>query len=206
MACAVDVRGTDSSICRPITRRVSPRSCSSRVSPTQMIARRPARAAASALAWTSASVSPISVRRSEWPTITAVAPASRSISAEILPVKAPEAWGRNPAPDAQRRATAQVRRGPEQRERRADQRFGPPHPAGRHGVAQGLDFGQGPLQPVHFPIAGEKRGQDGHEVRLFQTSIETFPFAGYQTCRTKHSPAVIRAAASQAATRADTPR
>ena len=38
-------------------------------------------------------VSPWSVRRSECPTITAVAPASLSISAEISPVCAPEAFG-----------------------------------------------------------------------------------------------------------------
>src|SRR5262245_10658206 len=55
---------------------------------------RPARHAASAFARTSASVSLWQVRRSECPTITALAPASLSISAERSPVKAPagSAW------------------------------------------------------------------------------------------------------------------
>jgi hypothetical protein len=46
------------------------------------------------LALTTASVSPWSVRRSEWPTMTEDAPASFSISAEMSPVWAPAsaAW------------------------------------------------------------------------------------------------------------------
>src|SRR5882672_8653130 len=50
---------------------------------------RRARQAGSALARTMASVSPQSVRRSEWPTVTWLAPASRSISADTSPVQAP---------------------------------------------------------------------------------------------------------------------
>jgi hypothetical protein len=53
----------------------------------------PARRAACALARTSASVSTWSARRSEWPTMTALAPASASISAETSPVCAPEGAG-----------------------------------------------------------------------------------------------------------------
>ena len=49
----------------------------------------PPASAASALALTVASVSPRPWRRSEWPTMTAVAPASASIGALIEPVKAP---------------------------------------------------------------------------------------------------------------------
>ena len=45
--------------------------------------------AATALRFTVASVSPNSVRRSEWPTITYSAPASRIIGALISPVNAP---------------------------------------------------------------------------------------------------------------------
>ena len=57
----------------------------------QMMATRPARCAAAALACTMASVSLWLVRRSECPTITMDAPASFSISAEMSPVWAPEA-------------------------------------------------------------------------------------------------------------------
>ena len=57
----------------------------------QTMGSRPAAAmAASALARTAASVSPQPARRSEWPTITSVAPASASIAALTSPVKAPE--------------------------------------------------------------------------------------------------------------------
>jgi len=52
-----------------------------------------AASAARARPLTLASVSPKRWRRSEWPTITAVAPASASISAEISPVWAPEGKG-----------------------------------------------------------------------------------------------------------------
>ncbi|CAH2599794.1 protein of unknown function [Rhodovastum atsumiense] len=52
----------------------------------------PAPTAAATLARTSVSVSPWSVRRSEWPRITQAAPASRSIAAETSPVWAPFAW------------------------------------------------------------------------------------------------------------------
>ncbi len=65
----------------------------SRVSPMQTMAMSPARQAASAFCRTSASVSPWSARRSEWPTMMALAPASPSISAERSPVWAPEALG-----------------------------------------------------------------------------------------------------------------
>ena len=68
---------------------VAPISRSARVSPMQTIATSPARHAASALASTMPSVSPWSVRRSEWPTMTCEAPASFSISAEMSPVCAP---------------------------------------------------------------------------------------------------------------------
>ena len=59
----------------------------------QTMAASPARQAASAFCRTSASVSPWSARRSEWPTMMALAPASASISAERSPVWAPEAFG-----------------------------------------------------------------------------------------------------------------
>src|ERR1700731_827347 len=59
----------------------------------QTIAVRPARQTASVFFRTSTSVSPWSARRSEWPTMTALAPASASISAEISPVWAPDGLG-----------------------------------------------------------------------------------------------------------------
>ena len=61
----------------------------SRTSPRQRMTFRPAQRAARVLMLTVASVSPKYCRLSEWPTITYSAPASRSISAEISPVKAP---------------------------------------------------------------------------------------------------------------------
>ena len=70
--------------------RVSPAARSASDSPTQTMAVRPARHAAAAFRATSASVSKWSIRRSEWPTITATAPASASISAAMSPVWAPE--------------------------------------------------------------------------------------------------------------------
>ena len=58
----------------------------------------PARQTAAAFAATMASVSPWCRRRSEWPTITEVAPASFSIPALTLPVNGPEAsvWRSSP--------------------------------------------------------------------------------------------------------------
>ena len=55
----------------------------------QTIAVRPPAISATALAWTSASVSCWSARRSLWPTMTRVAPASFSIATDTQPVCAP---------------------------------------------------------------------------------------------------------------------
>ena len=55
----------------------------------QTIGVSPAAKAATAFRLTVASVSPNSVRRSEWPTITYSAPASRIIGALTSPVNAP---------------------------------------------------------------------------------------------------------------------
>ena len=86
--------GTEPCTCRDRTASVCPASRSACVSPMHTMATSPARQAASALAITTASVSPWSVRRSEWPTMTCVAPASLSISAAMSPVCAPfwAAW------------------------------------------------------------------------------------------------------------------
>ena len=59
--------------------------CCSRVSPQHMMGIRPASSAARTLALTSASVSPMA-RRSEWPMITYLQPASTSILVAISPV------------------------------------------------------------------------------------------------------------------------
>ena len=76
-------------IWRSSTSNVSLRSRWSSVSPMQAIGVSPAAKAAATLRLTVASVSPNSVRRSEWPTMTYSAPASRTISALTSPVKAP---------------------------------------------------------------------------------------------------------------------
>jgi hypothetical protein len=55
----------------------------------QMIGERPAASAARALRLTAASSSPNSWRRSEWPTITYLQPASTSWAGATSPVKAP---------------------------------------------------------------------------------------------------------------------
>ena len=90
---AVQDGGSEPSSWRLTTWSVSPSRLSCPVSPMQMIAFSPARWAALALAATTASLSPWSVRRSEWPTITALAPASASISAEMSPVWGPWSSG-----------------------------------------------------------------------------------------------------------------
>src|SRR5262245_7324574 len=91
---AVAPIGTEPAIWRDNTPRVAPASRSARVSPIQMMATRPARHAASAFACTTRSSSWQSMRRSACPTITWLAPASLSISAEMHPVCAPHsrAW------------------------------------------------------------------------------------------------------------------
>jgi hypothetical protein len=68
---------------------VSPASRSARVSPTQMIGDRPARNAARAFRLTAASSSPNSWRRSEWPMMTCLQPASASCDGATSPVNAP---------------------------------------------------------------------------------------------------------------------
>src|SRR5215212_1285121 len=91
---AVAPSGMEPATWSPTTSKARPPSRSSRVSPTQTRATSPACQAASAFARTSALVSPLPWRRSEWPTIAWVQPTSRSISALIEPVKAPfgAAW------------------------------------------------------------------------------------------------------------------
>ena len=71
---------------RSMTAAVSPASRSASVSPTQMTATRPASTAALARWFTVSSVSPKYWRRSEWPTMTCVTPASSSIAVETSPV------------------------------------------------------------------------------------------------------------------------
>ena len=70
MVSAVEAAGTEPSSCAPITAKVVPASRSASVSPMQTTGTSPAATAASALANTSASCSPWSARRSEWPRIT----------------------------------------------------------------------------------------------------------------------------------------
>ena len=76
--------------CRPTTASVTFDSRSCRVSPTHKIGVSPAFSATSNLAATTASFSPKTLRRSEWPTITWRQPKSTSISAPTAPVNAPE--------------------------------------------------------------------------------------------------------------------
>src|SRR5690606_21595503 len=90
---AVAPAGTDPRSCEPMTSSVVPASRWASVSPRQITATRPAAWAASALARTTASVSPWSARRSEWPRMTWLAPASFSMAAAMSPVWAPEASG-----------------------------------------------------------------------------------------------------------------
>src|SRR4051812_21240816 len=72
-----------------ITASVRPASRSASDSPTQTIAPRPAASAARAFLPTLSLVSPKNCRRSLWPTIAQLAPASASRSAETSPVHAP---------------------------------------------------------------------------------------------------------------------
>ncbi len=69
---------------------MSPAARSSSVSPTHRIGASPASSAAGTLAWSARSVSLSYSRRSEWPSSTAVAPASVSMAAETSPVNAPD--------------------------------------------------------------------------------------------------------------------
>src|SRR3954471_10825758 len=91
---AVAPSGIEPATWAPTTSKARPPSRSSRVSPTQTTATRPACQAASAFARTSALVSPLPWRRSEWPTIAWLQPTSLSISALSEPVNAPfgAAW------------------------------------------------------------------------------------------------------------------
>ena len=68
------------------TSSVRPASRSSRTSPTQTIGISPASSATLSLRLTVSSVSPKYWRRSEWPMMTCVQPAARSMPAEISPV------------------------------------------------------------------------------------------------------------------------
>ena len=135
--------------CRPRARRA--------VSPMQTMAVKPARQAACALARTSASVS-WSARRSEWPTITACAPASASISAEMSPVRAPDgsAW-QSCAPISTGEPRAAPAKCRDQRRRRADHQVdlaGKIAPRLAMILAELSDRGR---QPVHLPIARDQR-------------------------------------------------
>ena len=78
--------GTLQASCSSHTAKVCPAARSDALSPMQMMAIKPARQAAVAFAATIALVSPCRRRRSEWPTMTAEAPASFSMSALISPV------------------------------------------------------------------------------------------------------------------------
>src|SRR5215468_421809 len=75
--------------CSSTTASVLPASRSASDSPTQTIAPRPAASAARAFLPTPSLLSPKNCRRSLWPTITQLAPASASRSAETSPVRAP---------------------------------------------------------------------------------------------------------------------
>lgn len=81
--------GTEPRSCASTRVAASPASRSTSVSPTHTMAISPAAIAASAFPFTSASVSCCAARRSLWPTIASLAPASASIPAEMQPVNAP---------------------------------------------------------------------------------------------------------------------
>ena len=127
-------------------RQASAPSCRSRpVSPMQMIAASPARWAAAA-PWRRRRhrVSPWSVRRSEWPTITALAPASASISAEMSPVWGP--WRvRVAILGAEQDSRSPDRKSPrlgEQRRRRTDHESASGRGLHRQEVLQRLELGE----------------------------------------------------------------
>ena len=99
---------------------------------------------------TSASVSPWSARRSEWPTITATAPASASISAEMSPVWAPEgsrwqSWP--PIGEAAAGEAGDERRG------RADQHVAA---AGRAARGERVEHRGRGGEAVHLPVSGDE--------------------------------------------------
>jgi hypothetical protein len=75
------------------TDRVCPDSRCSRVSPTHTMGNKPAARAALVLSATKASVSAKYCRRSLWPMMTAVQPASLSMGALTSPVNAPVSLG-----------------------------------------------------------------------------------------------------------------
>ena len=160
---------------------VSPARRSPAVSPTHTMAVRPARCAASALALTSRSRSPWSARRSEWPTITAVAPASFSISAEMSPVWAPLGRGMAVlAADQQARAGASRGQRGDQRRRRADHGVdaaaqSPPRPAGR---ARARASPSAAASPFIFQLpatSGRTRDRRCHARCLVPSSLDACP-------------------------------
>ena len=95
------------------------------------------------MARTIASVSPWSVRRSEWPTMTWVAPASFSISAEMSPVWAPLCLGVAVlAARTHRRAGEHLGGARQERRRHADQRLGLGVEPAQEAVTDGAQFGE----------------------------------------------------------------
>ena len=127
----------------------SPRSRTSRLSPTHRMTRRPAASAASALARTSASLSCWASRRSLWPTMVRLAPASRSIAAEMQPVCAPLGAECTSWPPIGRPG----RRAPRDRSgsREGTRRYRPP--CVRRHRRQSPEFRASRRRPVHLPIA-----------------------------------------------------
>ena len=87
----------------------------------------------------------------------ALAPASASISAEMSPVWAPEAFGwQSWAPTASFEPRALSAKAGDQGRRRADQQVGLAGQRARPGK-HCLEFAQSGLQAVHFPVAGDQR-------------------------------------------------
>ena len=128
------------------------------------MAARPARCAASALRLTSPERSPWSARRSEWPTITALAPASLSISAAMSPVWAPDAsqW-QSCAPTARREPCASLASCGNEGRRRADHDI---DGCGKSRLFQPLlhapGLAEGRAKAVHLPVP---RHQGAHASR-----------------------------------------
>ena len=147
--------------CPSSTSMVRPAARCASVSPMHSTTSKPAASPAAALARTRASVSPSPCRRSEWPTMTAVAPASFSIGAAIEPVKAPLAsWWQSwppttrPVPATARATSAITVNGGKM----------PSVPVRRPGL---LGYGAGQrqrlgTQPVHLPVPEHDRSGQSH--------------------------------------------
>src|SRR3990172_563153 len=103
IASAAGISFNPPATCRPTTSNVFPPSRSGSVSPTQRMGVSPAASAARIFRFAASSVSAKYCRRSEWPTMQWVAPASFSIRVETSPVNAPSSakwtfWDATPMP------------------------------------------------------------------------------------------------------------